>query len=1176
MFLEKIELIGFKSFANKTVFKFNGGITAIVGPNGCGKTNIVDAVRWVFGEQKSSLLRSEVMENVIFNGSATRKPLGLAEVSITLLNDKQVIPASFTEINITRRLFRNGESTYFLNNTPCRLKDITELLMDTGIGANSYSVIELKMIESLLNGSLEERRRLLEEAAGITKFKSRKRETTKKLSSVQEDLIRIYDILSEIEKQVNSLSRQAAKTRKYNKLQQELKELEISLWKRDFETIRESLNNIESENLKLSKTKEELLSAQHNLVAEISSLEKETEDLSRQIYELLNLESELSKKSSKIKENLAVNNEKIKALTNLLQKLAIENKDSKNLFSKYENSLTKLEELKSQKEKELSNLELTFKDLQEDYNNLLIQINNHRKSLDSEREKIFQKENQIRFLQLQIDKLESSVKQEKDYQEKLNNEIKSLKQKLEEEQLLKSSAENKYHELEKKIKKLNLKEENLAAEEQKISRQIEQLKNQQNEKNLELKEVATSLEFLDSRHEVDDSTKFLLELPSWKAKSKPLVLGEILGIDESLRVAYDSLLGEFKRVLIVENSEYVNEAIFHLQENRRGKCLFVVLEDLNIHSSPLALELPKKAIGFASELPKVDDKIRTLLRILLKDSVIVQDFSSATEVSRDERFTTIVTLAGEIIHKGIVYKRGGILRSEGLGIGRVERIAGLKSLKEKIESELQTFADNYQNLNEMLKVIRNNRHNIINDLKKLEIEKLQEFNKISKTESNLNSLVLQIDSKKKEIQKIKDNYQKYSEEIKNLNHQLVSSKNESDSLRIQFERIQSEFQHVEEENTEKLNSLRNIEKNVVELRTELKNIENEINRIITSKDRLQQKLFQIEKESQESKTSLDELSSFNLNLRNEINRLDAESQIVRNSHLVVEEKKDRLDSLLERQIEYRDKLQAQIDRIVSEIHRNELQKAHLSENFNSFFQKALEVYGINLNDVSMEEILQIEDINLARGEIEALRNKLSSLGEINFLALNVYEEENERLNFYRKQIDDLKNSEKSLREALNEINLTAEKKFIETFELVNKNFTNVFTQLFGEGSIAELHIDKNNVLECDIEIKVKPPGKRMLSIDALSQGEKTLTALSFLFALYLVKPSPFCILDEVDAPLDDANVERFINLLNSFSKDIQFILITHNKRTMEAANTLYGITMAEDGISKVLSVKLVK
>ncbi|MGQ9819761.1 MAG: chromosome segregation SMC family protein, partial [Candidatus Kapaibacteriales bacterium] len=371
MFLEKIELIGFKSFANKTVFKFNGGITAIVGPNGCGKTNIVDAVRWVLGEQKSSLIRSEVMENVIFNGSATRKPLGLAEVSITLLNDKQVIPAQFTEVTITRRLFRNGESSYFLNNTPCRLKDITELLMDTGIGANSYSVIELKMIESLLNGSLEERRRLLEEAAGITKFKSRKRETTKKLSSVQEDLIRIYDVVEEIEKQVNSLSRQASKTRKYNKLQQQLKELEISLWKREFETIIKTLTNLEIENQKLSKTKEDLLSKQNDIDVEIHSLEDEIDNLSNQIQDILQRESDLSKKSFNLKENLAVNNERIKGFSNSLQKLITEKKDAENLLLKYENSLAKLEMIKSQKEKELLNHEINFKNLQEDYNNEL-------------------------------------------------------------------------------------------------------------------------------------------------------------------------------------------------------------------------------------------------------------------------------------------------------------------------------------------------------------------------------------------------------------------------------------------------------------------------------------------------------------------------------------------------------------------------------------------------------------------------------------------------------------------------------------------------------------------------------------------------------------------------------------------------------------------------------------
>ncbi|MGQ9819544.1 MAG: hypothetical protein ACUVQ1_06435, partial [Candidatus Kapaibacteriales bacterium] len=802
-------------------------------------------------------------------------------------------------------------------------------------------------------------------------------------------------------------------------------------------------------------------------------------------------------------------------------------------------------------------------------------INNHRKRLDSEREKIIQKENQIRFIQLQIDNLESALKQGKEYEEKLISELESIQQKLEDEKTFKLNAESKFHEFEEKIKYYTREEINIATEESSINEEFEQLKILQNEKNLELKEVTTSLEFLNSILEVDDSTKFLLELPTWRSKTQPMLLGEILGINESLRVAYDSLLGEFKNILIVEKKEFVAEAIFYLQENRKGKCLFVVLEDLNFQADPPDVKLPKKAIGYASELPKVDDRIRTFLRILLKDAIVVNDFSSAIEISGDYKFTTIVTLAGEIIHKGIIYKRGGILRSEGLSIGKIERISKLKSLKEQIEKELKAYANDSQKLNEKLKALRSNRENTTATLKKLEIEKQQILKKINQIDSNLNSMLIQVESKEKDLIRIREQYRKYSEERKLLNQELVNAKKEFDDLKNYFEQIQANFKLVEDEHSEKLNSLRNIEKSVIELRTELKNIQNEINRINVSKERLQQKLVQIEKESQEAKASIEQLSNINLNLRSEISQLDADTGKLKNSRLRVKEKKDELETLLERQIEYRYKLQAQIERIVSEIHRNEIQKAHLSENHNLFFQKALEIYGVNLNDISMEEILEITDINSARIEIENLRNRLSSLGEINFLALKEFEEQNERLSFYKKQIDDLKNSESSLKEALNEINSTAEKKFIDTFELVNENFSKVFSQLFGDGSYAELHIDRSNVLECDIEIKAKPSGKRMLSIEALSQGEKTLTALSFLFGLYLVKPSPFCILDEVDAPLDDANVERFINLLNSFSKDIQFLLITHNKRTMEAANTLYGVTMAEDGVSKVLSIKLV-
>lgn len=1175
MFLSKIELIGFKSFANKTIFRFNGGITAIIGPNGCGKTNIVDAVRWVLGEQRTTLLRSEIMEDVIFNGSSNRKPFGMAEVSITFQNDKQIIPAHFSEITFTRRLFRNGESTYLLNNTPCRLKDINELLMDTGVGANSYSVIELKMIESLLNGNVDERRRLIEEAAGITKYKSRKKETTKKLSSVQEDLIRIYDIVTEIEKHVNSLSRQASKTRKYNKLHEQLKKLEISLWNKEFKEINSTLKKIESENSNLQSSKEKLLVEQQNLTTEINTLEKKIEEIDININDYQSRESELLHRSSSLKQSIAVNNEKINSLLNDLRKIETENSDSEEWLFKNDQIMKKLLKLKAQKESELLKLNEFLSTIQKDYFSISNEINQRRKKIETEREKVVHTQNQIKFLQLQIDKLESSLKQDQNRENFLMNEIDNLKQACEKNIATRKNIELALSEVNEKITELKKNSEKFSNIEKSINLKVEKWKSKLTEKNLELREITTSLEFLDSILEVDESTKFLLGVNSWKSKSKAMLLGEILGIDESLRIAYNSLLGDYKNILIVEKNEDVESAFSLLLESKKGKCFFVVLDNLKINVEPPNLKLPNNAIGFASEIPLIDTPIKILLRLLFGNAIIVNDFKSALEISKDNVFPLIVTLAGEIITKGIIQKRGSVLNREGLSIGKIERIAKLKSMKHKIEGELQEINHNIDLLISELNENYSQQELTLLKINNLEVEKTHLVEGLNKIDSDINSLNLKLESKKQELIKTKENFEKYIFELEELKQQLAASTTELESLKSNFEQEQSDFETIQKEHQVKLDKLRQVEKNIVEIRTELKNLQSEINRVNSNIERLKQKLLRIANEKKESQNTIENLKNANEPLLKEIESINLELQDVKNHRFLLEERREELNSILDRQMEYRDRMIDQIEKVTLQSHQNEVRYAQLTEYHRSLFQKAIDTYSINLNDVTELDYPEV-DTEVARYEIDKLKNALNTLGEINFLALREFEEHSQRLEFYKKQIRDLKDSERSLKEALNEINVTAENKFIETFEKVNENFRNVFRQLFGGDSTAELTIDRENLLESDIEINAKPSGKRMLSIDALSQGEKTLTALSFLFALYLVKPSPFCILDEVDAPLDDANVERFLNLLHFFSNDVQFILITHNKRTMEAADTLYGISMAEDGVSKVLSVRLVE
>ncbi len=1175
MFLSKIELIGFKSFANKTTFKFNGGITAIVGPNGCGKTNVIDAVRWVLGEQKTSLLRSEIMENVIFNGSATRKPLGMAEVSITFENNKNILPTHFTQVTISRRLFRDGDSHYLLNNTPCRLKDINELLMDTGVGPNSYSIIELKMIETLLNGNIEERRRLLEEAAGITKFKFRRKETSKNLSSVQTDLIRVYDVVQEIEQQVQTLSRQAAKTRRYNKLHDRLKNLELSLWKTQFQQSALELNKIDSTISDLLNEKVKLLTNLESVQVEIQDLEGKIDALEEQIDEIRENESAVFKKYSDVQNRIALNQSKISNAQEKQNRLNTEIEETKKLISRLRTNISKLESIESEKQVELQNLQNEFEQMQSHYEIDAESIKRWKEVLDSKKAKIIEIENKIKFQKLSLSKAIARLEEIANQKSRVATEIDEFNAKIEGFKKQDSEIQEKIQGEEEILKERDSQLEIFRDQLEALSRKIDQNRSVLNDKKIALKEVTTTLDFLNSIFEVDESTRFLIRESDWKQTRKYYLLGEILSIDENLRVAFDSLLGEFKNIIIVEHRDDVAEAIEILRSKHKGKCYFVVLDEVKEAGSIRDLPKDSKIIGFASEIPNVEPKIRTVLRAIVGDYVIVKDFGVATQIAQTGHFPVVVTLQGEIIRNGIVQKRGSILQKEGISIGKLDRIAKLASKKRTLDSEISNLNDNLLSLESKRVDLENSIANLSKEIKISE-ERLRKLDESKQqNELQIQRLQFKVESKAQELAEIDTENDLLNKDSQEIQNELLNLEQSLSELRKDYENEKNDFELYSGKFDKQLDVLRALEKQIAVIQTEIGNIKKEIARLSNTKANQEEKLDAFRKEMQSSTAEVASLSKLNVELQKEIELLSDELTDVKAKKEYLIAEKHRLDDLLSQQNAFKENIHNRIERFTQQIHQLELEKAKLSETSHSVFQKAIESYGINLNAMDFEQPEEFNPEEVAT-EIQRLRNSLSSMGNINFLALQEYEEQNQRLQFYRTQIDDLTKSEKSLREALQEINSTAEERFFQTFSLVNQNFNKVFTELFGGDSFAELVIDKENLLESDIEIRAKPPGKRLHSIETLSQGEKTLTALSFLFAIYLVKPSPFCILDEVDAPLDDANVERFLNLLNTFSKDVQFILITHNRRTMEFADVLYGITMADDGVSKVLSVKLVE
>ncbi|MFN3306505.1 MAG: AAA family ATPase, partial [Candidatus Kapaibacteriota bacterium] len=773
MFLSKIELVGFKSFANKTSLNFDGGITAIIGPNGCGKTNIVDAVRWVLGEQRTSILRSVLMENVIFNGSSSRKPLGLAEVSITFQNDKGILPIQYNEITVTRRLYRDGKSDYLINNNLCRLKDITELFADTGIGHNSYSIIELKMVETLLNGTVEERRKLLEEAAGISKYKQRKKETVRKLESVQNDLLRIYDLVNEIEGQVRSLSRQAAKMRKYNRLYQELKELEINFWNLKFIQSNEIVNQYEEENAKLLEENQQKKDLLNQILEEIDNLQTKIDSLETELENVRFEESQSFKKLFELDKKIGVENERVANLNSLEKKLQSEITDTHNLIVRFNKTLNELLRLKELKTNELMQLRKESTILYSYYEQNQKRLLEKRSLLNEINDRRIVLSRDLKIYKLNLDKLISSLNLIDEKKDKISSAIKELELKISEKSKYSSVLEAEVVLISNQVEGIR---QRISEFEEALQVSSESLKNEKEKHNqilISLKEVQTSLELLKSIFEVDETTKFLIKDSEWKKDRTFNLLGEIISIDEEYRVAFDSLLGQYKNIILVQSENDIQKAREILLKEHKGKCLFVNLNC--IPETPITVQHYKhpKIIAYASELPNVDLKIRNLLRIVLGDAVLVKDFDDALFAAANTPCKTVVTLSGEMIINGIVYKRGSIYQGEGLAIGKVERIRKLEKKYDELILELK-------NAETLIESLEKENISVLDELRKHRNLLKQEESKLyqKKTDLNEQKIILErykqeLISKQTSINEINDEKNQLRDEINQLRKVLV-------------------------------------------------------------------------------------------------------------------------------------------------------------------------------------------------------------------------------------------------------------------------------------------------------------------------------------------------------------------------------------------------------------------
>jgi len=1187
LYLSKLEILGFKSFAQKTQINFNQGITSIVGPNGCGKTNVVDALRWCLGEQKSSTLRSDKMENVIFNGTASRKPMGMAEVSLTIENTKGILPTEYTDVTITRRIFRSGESEYLLNKNICRLKDITNLFMDTGIGANAYSVIELKMVETILSNKAEERRTMFEEAAGVNKYKLRRRLALRKLDEVKADLTRVNDIVSEVEKKVNSLERQAKRADRYNVLTSQLSELEIDLSERELALFLlriEKSKQSKDSNFKLkiqfesdiAKLEDEIKTAREHLIEIETELKDKRNEISLQTEKIYNIQNSIALNGER-KNSLTKNKERFSreleqlihqleqadqiagsgktSLSDFALKIEYQQKEKIFLDDKVAEHVETLEEKKAVLKEQSDILLEKFKEITGKEN----ELRNTIALLEA-------KQNNIIKLNDKIQSLTNNIAKTVGYIEELGNDKEAIQKKV-------ADAESHY------IKQQNEKE--------KLEAELNKLKEKELEQRSVIKSIKDKIIFIqnliDNLEGVSKGAKALLDNKDW-AKNGSTILAHIGDSDEKFRFAVEAALKNNLNNVLVETLEDLKRGIEYLNFNNIGKASFYLPDFEDNSNSFLSriqrfaekrkakkLEREKGFVNWASMCIKTEAKWNPFFYKILKNVCIVDNLETAFDLFAKYGSFNFATLNGDYVSKEGVIEAGSVPRLDDSLFGRKTLLENLKAEFPKHENSLletQHEIFNKENLLSAidLKVLSEQGRMLVNDLANVEkqiaqfefekkkaddeIEKIQSEIKEHAAESNL------FDNKKIKLESLltaeialRDSEDEKQlalntefKEFEKYYNEILAQRNE---LNVSIERLIGEKRNTENAIKRAEESIVVISNSISKRKEDIEIAETEIKHIDEQLSNLQQTLSGLEEERKILNEQLEEIEIRHRNLRDDVNRKETSLRSLR---------KER-------------------ESVSDIIHKMEITIKELDIKSANLIDHIKENYSITIERKEFDG-LEMFDFKQRTEEVAELKQKVKNLGPINLVAHSEYEEERERLEFLHKQRNDLVESEKDVVKTIEEINNTAQTLFMETFEKIREHFVNIFRTLFNPGDEADLKIEEAaDPLEAKIEIIAKPKGKRPTSIELLSGGEKTLTAIALLFAIYLVKPSPFCILDEIDAPLDDANIDRFTRILDDFSKNTQFIVVTHNKRTMEAANTLYGVTMQEEGVSKLVSVR---
>ena len=1180
MYLKRLELQGFKSFADKTILELMPGITTVIGPNGSGKSNISDAIRWVLGEQSMKSLRGTKSMDIIFAGTQNRKSLGFAEASLVFDNSDGALPIEYTEVTVTRKIYRSGETGYFINKVPCRLKDVLELFMDTGIGKDGYSIIGQGKIDEILSNKSEDRRHIFEEAAGIVKYRTRKQESEKKLEHTKLNLLRINDILTEIEGNLEPLQIQADKAKKYLNLREELKSIEIGLFVYNIEKYKQELekvvqdidvmqtqcNDEEGRLERIKILKEELKSSIDEITETIENMSNIGFESQKQIEQL---NSDINVAKTRIANNNENNDRYLKEIDEQNAKI----QELKEEIAQKEAKKDNLKQNKEKFEKELNEKQEELDKLTEKLSSKELEIEGYKHTVEENTDKKYELQSEINAQNINYQNFEKR-------QVQIKQEMQSTISELDSTRLNKEDIAKQFNEIENKKNK--------------AQNSLNEVAKQREEANQKIKSFESNINILSSEMRIKESRlKFLIETEKEKegyiksvksllkdcenikelGKGMNGVLANIIEVPDELQTAIEMCLGASLQNIVTETETDAKRLVEHLRKNNLGRASFLPISSVKGRKLDKIKGNESGVVGIASDLVKYNKKYEQIILNLLGRTVIVDNMDTAIRVAKQNDYTfRIVTTEGDLINPSGAITGGSVAKKTVNILGRSKEIEKLEKEVNELKVKIKKLEDEKQEYEESIEGVLELSANLEKELQEIDITYATEKQKVISINENIEKLEKRLNRLKEEqanLEKQKEKAVSTKGDLQVEINKIIEQNEELSKIINGFAELNKDDQkYIDDLNFDITNlkiSVSSFDESEASIQEIQERINQELENAHTSIENKNAQIEQIKKDNEELEKSIQDT----------LQKIEEVKESVNSSSSKIEELKKERAQKSEKLSKQEDEITVKfkvIEDLKGQLVKLDVKKTKIDEDINGVINKMWEEYELTPNNA--EQYQKPENVALTQKRVNNLRTEIRELGSVNINAIEEYKNLKDRYDFMSEQRLDLENTMSKLRKVISDMTQIMKEQFKEKFKVINKNFGEVFAELFGGGK-AELTLeDEENILECGIEITVQPPGKKLQNMMLLSGGEKAFTAIALLFAILKINPAPFCVLDEIEAALDDVNVFRYADYLKKFTEHTQFLVITHRKGTMEAADSVYGVTMEESGISKLLSMKL--